>query len=350
MKFDSIAAISEIAKFYGKLDDVFRLLNKLSTTTRRIWTETWVKLSKDVSRKSIKSDWYDREMLCDILTENKYVLSLFQPYSIEASSKEYLKMLQELVEKVDKPQMMKISMGLNISNERDIYLKLSNYTKYLEYTSFSNLEQYNKIIETAISRQIKLYLFHFFVFIHEIPALNETKFIRSIVFPWNKNFDAESMISIWNEFWETEKFDFIVVVLIWDGMELDEFMKVFFAVSETKAKLKIHTSKNNGEFNKLLDKLWLNQLSTIEMKLWDDNELILWILNGQSNKIDLRTWYYQSSWSPQNIFKLSNWCIKYQDGFQKSAANKFSIQFDKVQSLSFKCLPVALTNHELKKK
>ena len=349
MKFDSIAAISEIAKFYGKLDDVFRLLSRLNTTTRRIWTETWVKLSEDVSRKSIKTDWNDREMFCDIPTENKYVLSLFKTSIIDANSKESLKMLQELVEKIDNPQMMKIFMGLNISEKRDTYLKLSNYTKYMEYTSFSYLEMYNKIIETAISRQINLNLLHCFVFIQEIPTLNETKFIRLILIPWNKNFEAESMISIWNEFWETKKFDFIEVVLIWDGMELDEFMKVFLAVSETKTNLRIHINKNNGEFNKLFDKLWLNQLSSIDIILWDDNEFILWLTFRKSNKIYLRKWYYQSSWSPHKIFKLSNWSIQYKDGFQKSGTNKFSIEFDKVQWLDFSCLPVALTNHELKK-
>ena len=251
MKFDSFLAISEIAKFYGELDDVFRLLSRLSTTTRRIWTETWVKLSQDVSRKWVEIDWNDREMFYDILTENKYVLSLFQPYSIHLNSEKSLKMLQKLVEKIDNPQMMNMFMDLNISEKRDSCLTLSNYTEYMKYTDLNYLELYNKIIETAISRQINLSSFFCFVFIQEIPALNETKFIKSILFPWNKNFDEESMISIWNEFWETKKFDYKGVVLIWDGMGLDEFMKVFLAVSKTKAILKIHTSKNNDKFYEL---------------------------------------------------------------------------------------------------
>ena len=349
MKFDSIAAISEIAKFYGKLDDVFRLLNWLNTTTRRIWTEIWVRLSQDVSRKPIKIDRNDREMLCDILTENKYVPSLFQPNPIHANSTEYLKMLQELVEKIDNPQMMNMLIGLNISSKRDTLLTLSNYTEYMEYTIFSNLEQYNKIIETAISRQINFDLFNCFVFIHKIPALNEIKFIRSILFPWNSDFKAESMIRIWNDFWEKKMFDFKVVVLIWGDMGLDEFMKVFLAVSKTKTNLRIHTSKYYEEFNKLFDNLWLNQLNSISIKLWDNDEFILWELLRQSNKINLRKWYYQSSWSPHKMFEISNWCLKYQDGFQKSGTNKLSIEFDKVQWLSFYCLPVALTNQELKK-
>ena len=251
MKFDSFLAISEIAKFYGELDDVFRLLSRLNTTTRRIWTETWVKLSQDVSRKWVEIDWNDREMFCDIPTENKYVHTLFQPSTIIVSTKECFKIIQELIEKLDNPQMMNMPMGLNISEKRDTYLTLSNYTEYMKYTSFSFLEQYNKIIEKAISRQIKLDLFHCFVFIQEIPALNETKFIKSILFPWNKNFDAESMISIWNDFWETKKFDFKEVFLIWDDMGLDEFMKVFLTVSKTTTNPKIHTSKNNDKFYEL---------------------------------------------------------------------------------------------------
>ena len=97
------------------------------------------------------------------------------------------------------------------------------------------------------------------------------------------------------------------------------------------------------------NKISLNQQRSISIKLWDNDEFILWNLVRKSNKINLRTRYYKSSWSLQNIFKFSNWCIKYQDGFQRSAANKLSIEFDKVQSFSFDCLPVALTNYELKK-
>ena len=97
------------------------------------------------------------------------------------------------------------------------------------------------------------------------------------------------------------------------------------------------------------NKISLNLQRSISIYLWDNDEFILWYLFRKSNKIDLRTWYYKSSWSPQNIFKFSNWLMRYQDGFQRSAANKLSIEFDKIQSFSFDCLPVALINHELKK-
>ena len=97
------------------------------------------------------------------------------------------------------------------------------------------------------------------------------------------------------------------------------------------------------------NKISLNQQRSISIKLWDNDEFILWNLIRKSNKFNLRTQYYKSSWSSQNIFKFSNWFMKYQDGFQRSAANKLSIEFEKVQLFSFDCLPVALTNHELKK-
>ena len=87
MKLDSISAISEISKFYGKLDDVFRLLNRLSTTTRKIWEDILVKLSEDVKRKIIEIDSKTQEMLVDISTENKYVLSLFELQAIDMNTK-----------------------------------------------------------------------------------------------------------------------------------------------------------------------------------------------------------------------------------------------------------------------
>ena len=97
------------------------------------------------------------------------------------------------------------------------------------------------------------------------------------------------------------------------------------------------------------NKISLNLQRSISIKLWDNDEFILWNLVRKSYKINLRTWYYKSSWSSQNIFKFSNWLMRYQDGFQRSAASKLSIEFEKVESFSFDCLPVALTNYELKK-
>ena len=145
-------------------------------------------------------------------------------------------MLMKLFENVDSILMIQTNMGLSLSDKRDALLTLSNYTEYMQCTDLSYLELYNKIIETAIRRQIRLDMLHCFVFVHEIPDLKGVKYIRSILFPWSKSSDPKSMINIWKKFWKSKKFDFYEVVLIWDDMKIDQFMKIFTAVSDTVCK------------------------------------------------------------------------------------------------------------------
>ena len=320
MKLDSISAISEVAKFYGTLDQVFRLLNRLNSTTRKIWNSVWAKLAEDIKRKRIKIDWENREMFVEVPIENKFVLSLFQPVDFDVETKASLKMLLELFENVENPQMLKMNVSINLTNRRDTFLNLWNSVNYIEYNKLYDLELYNKIIETAIRRQIHLQMMICFAFIHEIPSLKNIKFIRSIVFLWNKSSNSTLMISIWIEFWTNNKLRFENVFLIWDDMEIDKFMNIFLAVSDTKCKLIIHVNKENNDFYKLFDRITLNQLSLISIKLWDKQQFILWESNNL-NEIHLKKWYYQSPLHPKKYlnfqidtynFKISNTKVEQQ--------------------------------------
>ena len=260
MKFDKISTISEIAKYYGTLDEVFRLLNRLNTTTREIWNDTSVKLSEDIQRKRIFIDWNDREIFVDIPIKNKYVFSLFQSNAVNLLTDINLKMLHELFENIENSQMIQTYIGVSLSDKRDTWLTLSNYTEYMKYTNLIFLELYNKIIETAIRKQICLDKLRCFVFVNEIPDLKEIKYIRSILFSWNENSDPESMISIWTEFWESKKFDFFEVVFIWDDMEIDQFLKLIIVVSKSKINFRIHANKENFELCNLLEEISQSQL------------------------------------------------------------------------------------------
>ena len=186
-------------------------------------------------------------------------------------------MLLELFENIDSPQMIEMTVGLSLSDKRNTWLTLYNYTQYMKYSDFSYFDLYNSIVETAMRRKIPLTILKCFVFIQEIPNLKDTKFIHTIMFPWNMNSDSESMIRIWSEFCDSKKFDYKVVILIWDDMKFDEFMKIFLAVSNTKAKLIIHSNVNNAAYySQLFEKISLNKLSSIIIKLWEEDEYILW--------------------------------------------------------------------------
>ena len=350
MKLDKISSISEIAKYYGTLDQVFRLLNKLNTTTRKIWNNMSVKLSEDIQRRVIKIDWNSRELFVDIPIEEKFMLSLFQSSTINVKTEASLEMLLELFENVNNPQMIKMYIGVSLSDKRDTWLTLSNYTEYMKYTNLIFLELYNKIIETAIRKQICLDMLRCFVFVHEIPDLKEVKYIRSILFPWNKSSYPESMISIWTEFWESKKFKFFEVFLIWDDMEIDQFLKIFSAVSDTVCKLKIHANKNNPEFFKLFCRIWNYKFSLVSIKIWDKEEHILWNTVRNNNEIYLRKWYYQTSFDSRKAVELSNLFIKYQNNLIENRTTTKSFSLEKIEWIQFYCSSSSvLPNHELKK-
>ena len=135
-----------------------------------------------------------------------------------------------------------------------------------------------------------------FVYIQEIPNLNEIKFIRSILFPWNKNFDAESIIKIWNEFWETKKFGFLGVVLIWDDMKNSEMMKIFLTVSENNTNLKIHIKWSECDWED--KKLYIILSVKVNPKKWNPVSLFLnlvlmkiLIVFFSSSSIRFESWY-----------------------------------------------------------
>ena len=260
MKFDKISTISEIAQYYGTLDEVFRLLNRLNTTTIKIWNDTSVILSEDIQRRLIRIDWNNKEIFVDIPIKNKYVFSLFEWKTTNALNEINLKMLLELFENIENCQMIKMFIGISLLDKRDTLLTLSNYTEYMKYTNLIFLELYNKIIETAVRRQICLDMIRCFVFVHEIPDLKEVKYIRSILFPWNKSSDPESMINIWTEFWESKKFDYFEVVLIWDDMEIDQFLKMIIVVSKSKINFRIHANIDNIKLYNLFEEISQSQL------------------------------------------------------------------------------------------
>ena len=256
-------------------------------------------------------------------------------------------MLLELFEGIDNPQMITMNIGLSLSSKRDTRITLFNYIEYMKYSDYSYSDLYNWIVETALRRKIQLNLLNCFVFIQEIPNLKDFKFINSILFTWNMNSNQESMISIWSEFWDAKRFDYYEVILLWDGMKLDDFMKIFLAVSNTKIKLKIHANKDKDDYWQFLEEISLNQLNSTSIKLWDKDEYILWSSLRHKSEINLRQWYYHASSQQNKAIKISNWCIKYSNSFVHIWTTKQSINLDKIKSIYFDLLPVTLTDHEI---
>ena len=335
MKFDRLSAISEIAKYYGKLDKVFRLLNWLNTRTRKIWANTRVQLSKDITRKSIKFNWSNNYRFIYFLRRNRFALNLFKTTVISPKTTDEMKIVLKLLESVDCPPMAMITIDMILSPERNSYLALSNYIKCMKEIDLSFMELYNKIIDVAINREFQLSLFNCYVFIHEIPNLKDIKYIRSILIPWNRDSDSESLINIWEELWDSKKIEFNDVILIWDDMQLEKFFNIFSAVSNYKIRLLIHANIENIELNKLFEKISLNKLDQFSIKIWRKAEYIMWESTWHINEIWLKNWHYQSPWSHKKVFNFA-WCqIKYQNCLNYCDEAKLKITLSQTSFISF---------------
>ena len=346
MRLDSVSAISEIAKYYGKLDDVFRLLRGLNSKTSQIWNDTWIKLSEEINRKAVKINSRDREMLVDIPCKNELIFTLFKPEPMIISTEEALENLLKLFINVKNPQMINTSFGLSLSKERDILLWITNFCDYMSITDFTFLELYNRIIEVAIQRSIKLSNIMSFVFIQEVPFLVDSLFINSIVFPWNEETNSDSMIDSWLKLMESNNIKFESVVLIWDGMIFDEFAKIYNTISNHKnIKLKIYEDTMLTDYISLLDRISHDQQSSISFNLWDEDYYFLWSKNKQGSRVNLKNWYYISNLDQNKMIQISNWVIKNKSKIFDEWANHLNIRFDHVYWIQFDCLPLKISQN-----
>ena len=89
--------------------------------------------------------------------------------------------------------------------------------------------------------------------------------------------------------------------------------------------------------------------NSFSIRIWGKENFILWETAWNYNEIDLRKWYYKSSLYPKKAIKLSNWCIKYFDGFSYNMIDRLIFDLNKVESINFKCLLVDLSYNNFKK-
>ena len=77
MILDSISAISEIAPYYGNLDDVYRLMRRGNRKMHKVWNDIGVKLSERIYRKIVFIDFKSIVGIVDASREWPFILVLF---------------------------------------------------------------------------------------------------------------------------------------------------------------------------------------------------------------------------------------------------------------------------------
>ena len=229
MKLDTYLTVSEILPFYGKRDDVFRLLRQANRTTNVIWKENWYEISDYLPRKTVPIGTESRKQLVEYPLKNQIIFKLFYLGIIQIDSKEKYEWLIELLEGIDDPKMLYLSLGLSLTPNTNTLIHSHSYFHLTNDKHFEFIELYNKAIEIIKKREIPLNIVNSFIYFDDIASIEEIGFIKSIVFQWNrdKKITADLIIKSWNEFMESKKLTFQNVKLIWYSMDYKEFFRIF---------------------------------------------------------------------------------------------------------------------------
>ena len=335
MKLDSIGAIAEIAVYYGELDDIYRLMKRLNRKTNKMWNNIWAELSKIITRKFSKTLWKSWKEVINGYNKNPFILTLFTLKWIDVSNKEDYKKLIDLFEEFKYPKMIKMHLSLSLAKDKDTLITFSNYREYMKQKEHANIALFNKLVQTAINREIDLSLLHSYAFINEIKDLKDIQYIKYIVFPWNEENDADSMIKVWEEFAEAKMFDYFSVRLIWDGMKLKEFLKIYKILAKENIRIEIVSKFNLNNLSLFLEEVsWWNNNSYFKMGI--DNEYILWGWNRGTSTIKLRKWYCKPDKSLKCFIGISNWIIKHNNENVMNDSEYLEINLENLASIDFK--------------
>ena len=333
MKLDSISALSEIAPYYGKLDDVFRLMKKLNINTNQMWETAWVQLSKKIKRKLISFKWRSRKEFVEIPLKCPLLLTLFSTSAIDIQKEEKLNWLIELYENIENPKMLSMPLRLSLRTCLDTNMTLGDYQEYIKETDLDNLDLYNKVVEIAIKRGINLKDIYSFVYLNDLPRLKDVQYIKFIVIIWNQESDVGLIIKNWNDFYESKEVGFKEVWLIWDGMWIKDFIKIYSILCNKKFWTGVVTKRDWKQLALFLDEINSLQANNSYFKMGDDREFVIWHLFRETSQTNLKKWYYKSNAKIDYAFGITDAVIKYSNECITKDSRNFIIKNDKFEYL-----------------
>ena len=225
----------------------------------KMWDDIWVKLSERINRKIVLLDSTNVKEKVDVLLKCPLILTLFTSNNIHIRNEGQYGWIIELFEKFKSPEMIDISFWFARNKYIDALITLSNYRESMKYSEFTYIDLYNKIVDIAIERNIKLEWIVAFALVHEILELKDVKYIKSILFPWNEENEADEMINIWREFTESKRFEYNDVRLIWDGMDDKSFIKIYNILASQNVDVRIISKKSIANLVKFMSEIVCNQ-------------------------------------------------------------------------------------------
>ena len=275
----------------------------------------------------------DRKEIIEIPHEFPLILILFRPNFIEVITEDDYKLLIDLLEGFENPKMIKMSFGLSLIRDESTFLKLSNYRESMKADNYQNLDLYNQVVEIAIKRGLNLSNIVSFAFISDMPHLKEVKYINAIIFPWNEENNYDSMIKIWEKHVIQKSIDYKKVKLVFDGMNINEFMKIYLYFIEKKVKIHIHLKTDLQKLVNFLTESIGYHNSWAQIFMWNSNGYIMWNLISKASLINLRDSYYKPDVSDYAI-KISNAELTYLND-EGNNSSIFGVYQEKIVCLEF---------------
>ena len=184
-------------------------------------------ISTNVKRKKVDFDYRVNEDTMNLLLLNPHIHMLHCFKYLTVSSKEKYFVLVEMIKKVFCFNMIDAKLVFNLSAERDTNMRLLEYDKYAKKTDLTFLNLYRDSIDKLISLKVSLSTWVYSaIFIEEIHHLKDIAFISHIIFPWTKDKETDSLISIWKKSYSKSYLKFNRLILAWTDMQIYEVSKL----------------------------------------------------------------------------------------------------------------------------
>ena len=312
-----------------------------------MWETTWVQLSNEIDRKKISFKWRSRKEFVEIPLKCPLLLTLFSTSAIDIQKEEKLNWLVELYENIENPKMLSMPLGLSLRTCLDANMTLQNYREYIKETDLDNLDLYNKVVDIAIKRGISLNDINSFVFLNDLPRLKDAQYIKFIVIIWNEESDAGLIIKNWTDFYESKEVDFKRVWLIWDGMWIKDFIKIFSILCNKRFETGVITKRDWKQLALFLDEINLLQVNNSDFKMGDDEEYVIWHWKRKASTTKLKKGYYKSNAKIDYAFEITDTVIKYSNESIAKDSKKFIIKNDNVEYLFIHFKPININDEIL---
>ena len=275
------------------------------------------------------------------------LLTLFETPIVEIQEEEEFNWLAELYENIENPKMLSMRLALSLRTCLDTNMTLQNYREYINETGLDNLDLYNKVVEIAIKRGINLNDIYSFVYLDDLPIFKDVQYIKYIVIIWDQESDVDLIIKNWTDFYESKEIYFERVWLIWDGMSIKDFIKIFSILCNKEFKTRVTTKKDWKQLALFLDEINSLQVNNSDFKMGDDEEYVIWHWKRKTNTTKLKKGYYKSNAKIDYAVEITDAVIKYSNESIAKDSRKFIIKNDNVEYLFIHFKPININDEIL---